>query len=74
MQCAWLAALMCVGNTPEILAVTLTDRVHLLISVATLILIGVDVIHEWVVLDRISQRIDAIERRRGQDPPDRPVA
>lgn len=74
IQCAWLVALVCVGNATEIPTVSLTDRVHLLISVATLILIGVDVIHEWVVLDRISRRIETLERRRNQDSPGRPVA
>ena len=74
IQCAWLAVLVCVGNVPEMPTVSLTDRVHLLVSVATLILIGVDVIHEWVVLDRISRRIETLERRRNQDSPGRPVA
>ena len=74
IQCAWLVALVCVGNATEIPTVSLTDRVHLLISVATLILIGVDVIHEWVVLDRIARRLDVLEQRHGQDPPDRQVA
>ena len=74
IQCAWLAVMVCVGNVPEMPTVSLTDRAHLLVSVATLLLIGVDVIHEWVVLDRIARRLDVLERRRSQDSPDRPVA